>query len=133
MPELQRIAATEDDGSVIEALQRDGAAIVEGLLPPDLLACFNAELDPLLEEARPDHEGAFVNPAIAWFFGPRTRHVTGVAAKSRIFAEEILVHPRYLALADAVLGPSCATYQLNLAHVLDRGPGAERQYLHRDE
>jgi ectoine hydroxylase-related dioxygenase (phytanoyl-CoA dioxygenase family) len=32
-----------------------------------------------------------------------------------------------------VLLPHCAAYQLNLAHVLDRGPGAERQIPHRDE
>jgi ectoine hydroxylase-related dioxygenase (phytanoyl-CoA dioxygenase family) len=32
-----------------------------------------------------------------------------------------------------VLAPSCARYQLNIAHVLDRGPGSEQQYLHRDE
>src|SRR5262249_4460517 len=29
--------------------------------------------------------------------------------------------------------PACARYQLNIAHVLDRGPGAEAQMLHRDE
>ena len=33
---------------------------------------------------------------------------------------DVLAH----AVCDAVLGPSCARYQLNLAHVLDRGPGA---------
>jgi ectoine hydroxylase-related dioxygenase (phytanoyl-CoA dioxygenase family) len=29
--------------------------------------------------------------------------------------------------------PSCARYQLNLGHFLQRGPGAEEQLLHRDE
>jgi ectoine hydroxylase-related dioxygenase (phytanoyl-CoA dioxygenase family) len=32
-----------------------------------------------------------------------------------------------------VLLPSCARYQLNLGHLLQRGPGAEEQWLHRDE
>ena len=36
-------------------------------------------------------------------------------------------------MCDAILRPNCARYQLNLGHVLDRGPGAERQFLHRDE
>ena len=120
-------------GDIVEALTEDGAVIVEGLLDPDLLDRFNAEIDPLLAGARPDHEGAFINPAIAWFFGERTRHVTGVASKSRVFATEILTHPLLLGVSDAVLSPNCARYQLNLAHVLDRGPGAEQQYLHRDE
>ncbi len=100
---------------------------------PDLLRRFNAELDPLLGHARPDHDRAFVNPAIAWFFGERTRHVTGIAGKSSVFAAEILTHSILMRACDAVLGPSCARYQLNLAHVLDRGPGAEAQILHRDE
>ena len=45
----------------------------------------------------------------------------------------MLCHPLLLGICDAVLGPACARYQLNIAHVLDRGPGAEAQLLHRDE
>jgi ectoine hydroxylase-related dioxygenase (phytanoyl-CoA dioxygenase family) len=131
--DLLRIEASEPAGTITEALAEHGAVIVEGLLDPDLCQRFNNELDPLLAQASPDHDGRFVNEAIAWFFGRQTRHVTGVAGKSRVFATEILPHPVYLAVCDAVLGPSCARYQLNTAHVLDRGPGSERQYLHRDE
>jgi ectoine hydroxylase-related dioxygenase (phytanoyl-CoA dioxygenase family) len=36
-------------------------------------------------------------------------------------------------VCDAVLGPNCSRYQLNVAQVMDRGPGAERQIWHRDE
>jgi ectoine hydroxylase-related dioxygenase (phytanoyl-CoA dioxygenase family) len=32
-----------------------------------------------------------------------------------------------------VLLPSCARYQLNLGHLLQRGPGSDEQWLHRDE
>jgi ectoine hydroxylase-related dioxygenase (phytanoyl-CoA dioxygenase family) len=74
-----------------------------------------------------------LNPAVEWFFGKRTRHVAAVAAHSRTFATEVLCHPLLLGICDAVLGPACARYQLNIAHVLDRGPGAEAQMLHRDE
>jgi hypothetical protein len=102
------------------ALARDGAVIVEGLLGPDLLARFNAELDPLLAESRPDRK--FLNPALEWFFGKRTRHLTAVAAHSRVFATEVLCHPLMLEVADAVLGPSCSSFQLNIAHVLTAVP-----------
>jgi ectoine hydroxylase-related dioxygenase (phytanoyl-CoA dioxygenase family) len=133
MTDLVRIKASEPAEHITEALLDQGAVIVEDLLDPDLLERFNAELDPLLERAPSDHDGKFVNEAIAWFFGAQTRHLTGVAGKSRVFATEILPHPVYLAVGDAVLRPSCARYQLNTAHVLDRGPGSEQQYLHRDE
>ncbi|TMA35044.1 MAG: mitomycin antibiotic biosynthesis protein [Deltaproteobacteria bacterium] len=128
LPHLQRGDSAAD---VVAALDSHGAVIVEGLLDADLLARFNAELDPLLAAAQPDRK--FLNPAIEWFFGKRTRHVAAVAAHSRTFATDVLCHPLLLAICDAVLGPACARYQLNIAHVLDRGPGAEAQLLHRDE
>jgi ectoine hydroxylase-related dioxygenase (phytanoyl-CoA dioxygenase family) len=37
------------------------------------------------------------------------------------------------AVADAILLSNCVRYQLNIAHVLDRGPESEQQMLHRDE
>jgi len=133
MTALQRVPASGPVDAIVDALTADGAVIVEDLLDADLLARFNAELDPLVAGAQPEHDTKFLNEAIAWFFGQQTRHVTGVAAKSPIFVNEILPHPVYLGVCDAVLGPSCARYQLNIAHVLDRGPGSEQQFLHRDE
>ena len=69
----------------------------------------------------------------------RTRHGAGNSivddfrhAGFTHFAE-ILTHPVYRAVCDAILLPSCAAYQLNIAHVLDRGPGSEQQMIHRDE
>ena len=41
--------------------------------------------------------------------------------------------PLLLGLCDRVLLPACAAYQLNLGHLLQRGPGAAEQMLHRDE
>jgi ectoine hydroxylase-related dioxygenase (phytanoyl-CoA dioxygenase family) len=131
--ELQRISADAGGEKVVDALQRDGAVIVEDLLDSDLLGRFNAEIDPFLEIAKPAKDRQFLNDVVQWFFGAETRDVTGVAGKSRVFATEILVHPVYRAVCDAVLLPSCASYQLNIAHVLDRGPGSEQQLIHRDE
>ncbi len=49
------------------------------------------------------------------------------------FATDVLVHPLLMDLCDAILGPSCARYQLNLAHLLERLPGAADQFWHQDE
>lgn len=129
---VQRIKADEPAASVTAALLEDGAVIVEGFLDDDLLARFNAELDPHLQAA-PYGGATYLNDVAAWFFGHRTRQLTGVAGKSRVFATEILTHPLYRAVCDDVLLPSCSRYQLNVAHVLDRGPGSEQQLIHRDE
>ena len=130
--DLQRVKVSEPTELITAALEADGAVIVEGLLDDGLLERFNAELDPLLADGSGE-DRRFLNDAIGWFFGAQTRHVTGVAGKSLIFATEILPHPVFLAVCDSVLGPSCARYQLNVAHVLDRGPGSTQQLLHRDE
>src|SRR5215471_8582188 len=116
--EIPHLCARDGADAAVAALAEHGAVIVEGLLDAAPLARFNGELDPLLAGAQPDRR--FLNPAIEWFFGKRTRHVAAVAAQSRTFATEVLCHRLLLAICDAVLGPACARYQLNIAHVLDR-------------
>ncbi len=128
---LPRLKSTDPLPEMVSALLQQGALVIDGLLERETVERVNAELDPYVEAAQSERE--FLNPALAWFFGKRTRHVTAVASKSMTFASEVLCHPTLLGVSDAVLGPSCARYQLNLAHVLDRGPGAEAQFLHRDE
>ena len=128
---IPHLTASASADEIVAGLRAQGAVIVEGVLAPDLLARFNAELDPILESVSPKR--SYLNPAIDWFYGDRVRQITGVAAHSRIFGEEILCHPFYAPICDAILGPSCARYQLNVAQVMDRGPGAEQQVLHRDE
>jgi ectoine hydroxylase-related dioxygenase (phytanoyl-CoA dioxygenase family) len=131
--DLQRISASSPSPDIVETLEQDGAVIVEDLLPPEVLSRFNAEIDPFLEAAPLAKDRQFVNDVIKWFFGAQTRDVTGVAGKSRVFATEILTHPVYRAVCDEILLPGCASYQLNIAHVLERGPGSEQQLIHRDE
>ncbi len=116
---------------VLKALDADGAVIVEDLLDADTVARLNADLDPLL--AAPATKRPFLNAALQDFFGEQTRHITGVAGKSRVFATEVMLNPTLLSVCDEVLLPACSSYQLNLGHVLDRGPGSQAQFLHRDE
>jgi len=128
---ISRLAAGAPIEHVVAGLREHGAVVVEGVLASDLLARFNEEIDPILEQVSPDR--SYLNPAIDYFYGNRVRQITGMAARSRIFAEEVLCHPFYAAICDAILGPNCSRYQLNVAQVMDRGPGAEQQLLHRDE
>jgi ectoine hydroxylase-related dioxygenase (phytanoyl-CoA dioxygenase family) len=128
---IPRLHASAPADAIAAALREHGAVIAEGVLDADLLARFNAEIDPILERTTP--ERSYLNPAIEWFYGKRVRQITGVAACSRVFGEEVLCHPFYTGICDAILGRSCARYQLNVAQVMDRGPGAEQQLLHRDE
>ena len=128
---IDRFDAASDPDAICAALERDGAVIVEGLLPLDVVARVNDEVEAAVAAADPDE--ALFAPIMSAFHGPHTRQVTGVPGISRTFATDVMCHPLLLALCDRILLPSCARYQLNLGHLLQRGPGAEEQWLHRDE
>jgi ectoine hydroxylase-related dioxygenase (phytanoyl-CoA dioxygenase family) len=128
--QLQEVEADAPVEQVGAALLADGAVIVHNLLSPDVVRAINTEVQPFVERADPDMR--HLNPGVQLFHA-QTRHVSGLAGKSRTFATEVMVHPLLMALCDTILGPSCARYQLNLAHLLERLPGAGEQFWHRDE
>jgi ectoine hydroxylase-related dioxygenase (phytanoyl-CoA dioxygenase family) len=128
---IKRFDAKADPDEVHTALERDGVAIVEGLLGLDVVQRVNDDVEAAVAAADPNE--AFFNPVISAFQGLATKQVTGMPGLSRTFATDVMCHPLLLALCDRILLPSCARYQLNLGHLLQRGPGAEEQWLHRDE
>ena len=130
MAQLSTLSLGSGTEVILAELLASGGVIVEDLLDEALLAQLNQEMDPLVAAADTSTE---LNPAISAFFGDKVRHVSGLAGKSRCFAEQVMCHPLYLALCDQILLPNCADYRLNLGHLMDRGPGSERQYIHRDE
>jgi ectoine hydroxylase-related dioxygenase (phytanoyl-CoA dioxygenase family) len=128
---IARLRATDPIEKITTHLKEAGAVIVEDLVDAETLARFNAEIDEVMA-ATPDGREV-LSEAHRGFFGEQTRHITGVAAKSRTFAEKILCNPVLLSVCDEILLPACVNYRLNIAHVLDRGPGSVQQFLHRDE
>ena len=128
---VSRFTADADPDAVCAAIERAGAAIVEGMFPADVVARVNDEVEAAVAAADPGEE--YFNPIMSAFHGPQTKQVTGVPGISRTFAVDVMGHPLHLALCDRILLPSCSRYQLNLGHLLQRGPGAEEQWLHRDE
>ncbi|MEY2437814.1 MAG: hypothetical protein QOF97_2650 [Acidimicrobiaceae bacterium] len=131
MATLERFDVRTDPEAITVALERDGAAIIEHLLSADVVDRVNDEVGAALDRADPDE--AMFNPVMQAFHGPCTRQVAGAPGLSPTFAVDVMCHPLLLALADRILLPSCARYQLNVGQLLQRGPGAEEQWLHRDE
>ena len=130
MAELRHMTPSEGAEAIVAELQASGGVIIDGMLDPTLLASINQDADPLLVDGA---EKTGLNPAVQAFFGDKVRHVSGFAGKSERFADEVMCHPLLLDVCDQVLLPNCADYRLNLAHLMDRGPGSERQFIHRDE
>ncbi len=130
-PSLQRFDASADPDKIVAAIDQDGAVIVEGLLSADVVDRVNDEVGTALEAVDPEEE--LFNPIMKAFHGPFTKQLAGAPGLSRTFAVDVMCHPLLLAVCDRVLLPSCARYQLNLGHLLQRGPGSDEQVLHRDE
>ncbi len=116
MTHLHASTVTVDD--VVDALDRDGYCIVEGMLSADEAAAAKASLRKVLDElpcGRNDFEGF------------STRRVYALFAKTRAF-DEPAIHPLLLGVLDRVLGH----YQLSAPTGIQIGPGEKAQALHYD-
>jgi ectoine hydroxylase-related dioxygenase (phytanoyl-CoA dioxygenase family) len=131
MAELEHFAATTDPSVICAAIERDGGVIVDGLLEQSVVDRVNAEVEEVVGAADPDQE--MFNPVIKLFMGMQTKQVSGMPGVSPTFATDVMCHPTLMAAADHFLLPSCARYQLNIGQLLQRGPGSDVQWLHRDE
>lgn len=129
-PELPRFHRRDPVESVIAALERAGAVIVEDLITPAEIEALTGELQPHIDDADPDMQ--HVNEVLQTFFAG-VRNVTGLASKSPTFVDAVLLHPVLLSAAEAIIGCNCASFNLNLAQLMVREPGAQRQWLHRDQ
>ena len=128
---IERFDRDADGDAICAAIERDGAAIVEHLLPLDVVNRVNEEVEAAVVVADPFED--MFNPVMQAFHGPFTKQVPGVPGISRTFAVDVMCNPTLLGICDRILLPSCARYQLNLGHLLQRGPGSDEQWLHRDE
>jgi ectoine hydroxylase-related dioxygenase (phytanoyl-CoA dioxygenase family) len=128
---IARFSSKAEVDDIHRALADDGGVIIEGLLGTAVVDQLNREVSEEVSSSTPDRP--LFHPKMEQFYGSRTRQVSGAAGISRTFATEVMCHPLLLALCDRVLLPSCARYQLNMGHLIQREPGAEDQWLHRDE
>ena len=104
-----------------QSLAEHGYVIVEDAAP-ELAAWAREELAPHIEAAPFGHTD---------FLGARTKRVGALFTVSKA-AQEMVIHPTVLAMADRLLLPHCARYQLNFSGLMHLEPGAEPQVLHRD-
>ena len=130
---LERLPHDVSVAQIKVGVERSGAVIVEGFIPPGLLAGLQNELVPLVA-ARPSGTWSHPKdgPAGGSFAGAKTKRIGGIAAKSAAF-HDMMTDTRMLALADHFLLPHCAAYRIHGTQLMAVGPGESDQLLHRDE
>lgn len=125
-PEVSNLVAaplSAAAGSELDQLRLNGYCIIKAAIAEE---CVRAISDDLTERfARtPFCEG--------YFYGERTKRFGGVLKRSAA-AEAFIRHPLILEIVQAVLGPHCDRFQLNLTQALQIFPGQRAQPPHRDE
>ena len=103
-------------------IEQDGYAIIDGLIS-------RPQVDELAAQLRPHIDA--VQAGGSSFLGEKTKRLVGLFSKSPA-VQQLAIHPLILAVADRVLLPYCARYQVNYSGVMHLLPGQHAQPLHRD-
>lgn len=127
---LRKLPHTADVADIIAVVAEDGGVIIEGLLTPEQVTRFNAEVEAPLTALTPGgkHELEIVNE----FHGANTKRLTNLVTHSPVFRNEIINHDLVHALCDATFLEESGTYWMTTAQVIEIGPGNRAQMLHRD-
>lgn len=130
MTTLKRFDPGAQNDWIFDAVARDGAAIVEGVLNRPMLQALRDELGPDIEAGRPGSLSG--NARVQDFHGAGTKRICSLARRSDAFVD-LMLHPLLLAYADRFLLPACRDYWLNTGQLMIVGPGEPAQRLHHDE
>ena len=121
---LQYFEPDVDSASVVEALQRDGAAIVNNQIPDETADAILAELRSQFDSQGRNDESDFN--------GYSTLRASGVLAWSPT-SPEVVAHPRVMEVCDAVLLEHCLNYRIGSLTAIEILPGEAEQTLHTDD
>ncbi len=121
---LTYLEGTASAASVVDALRRDGAVAVTNLVADALADQVAAELRAPL-----DASGLKL---MSDFNGDRSLRISNVLA-SAPSAAALVDHDMVVAVANEILLPNCATYQVGSLTAIEILPGESEQALHRDD
>ena len=113
-----------DTADVVQALRRDGAAVVTKQIAPELADAVLAELRTPFDEVGKFDESDFN--------GYTTLRVSGVLGVSPTSAE-LVAHARVMEVADGILLDHCINYRIGSLTAIEIHPGETDQYLHVDD
>jgi ectoine hydroxylase-related dioxygenase (phytanoyl-CoA dioxygenase family) len=119
---VQHLPPTATPEDVAAVLARDAVAVVDNLVPLELMARAREELAPWLERTPFGTDG---------FSGRRTKRTGGLVARSAA-CRELVMNPLVTGAVKAVLADSTA-FHLHLSQIIAIGPGEPAQAVHRDQ
>jgi ectoine hydroxylase-related dioxygenase (phytanoyl-CoA dioxygenase family) len=135
MTDLIRFTSVADLDDVVEALEQDGAVVIEDFVDPSLLKGLWADLGPALDSR------AYCD---SWYDGRQTRRVSSLFNRSKRLTP-VVTHPLFLGSARAVMQKPLTMWigqsrqqitpnvQISTTQLIQIHHGQGRQPLHRDD
>lgn len=122
MSDLIRLDAKAGPEDLLGVIARDGAVVVENLIP-------RSQVDRTLDQILPYVEAT--KPGTDAFSGFQTTRTGALIARSPA-CRELVMHPTVLQSVREFLKPWCKRVQLHLTQVIRIRPGQPAQPMHRD-
>ncbi len=119
-------SSTED---IIEVLEKDGAAIVDGFVSQEWLSEFNSAIQTSIDNYKPFDYG---EPEAEEFLGRQTVRLNGLIRKAPNYID-LITDDRLLMIMDHFLAPNCGQYRLNSSEIIEIHGGETAQELHWDD
>lgn len=122
---LQYLDKTTDSATIIQALRRDGAVVVKEVADHDDVDAIVNELRAPLDQNDSDAASAFD--------GTRTLRSSYTLLADAPSAARLVDHDLVIDVANEILLPHCASYNIGSLTAIEIHPGEAGQALHRDD
>jgi len=122
---LEYLDKTTDSATIIQTLRRDGAVAVKEVADNDVV-------DAIVNELRPRLDADDLDAASA-FDGNRTLRTGYGLLTNAPSAASLVDHDLVIEVANDILLPHCASYNIGSMTAIDILPGEAGQALHRDD
>ena len=129
MPEVTHLPCNCCVDDLIEVIERDGAAIVDGFVSDTWLAGFNNSIQTSIDAYKPYDYG---EPEAQEFLGLHTVRLSGLISKAPNYID-LISDERLLGVMDYFLAPHCGQYRLNSSEIIEIHGGETAQELHWDD
>ena len=129
MAEITHLPPDSLPSDIANAIEEQGAVIVDDFVTHTWLAEFNESVQTSIESYTPYDYG---EPEAMEFLGRHTVRLNGLLSKASNYLD-LMLDDRLLSVMDQLLGPNCGQYLLNSSEIIEIHGGETAQELHVDD
>ena len=123
MTELKHLPANSNASTIVDAVEQDGAVILDNVISPEFIAALREETDPYMDKTSNGEDP---------FAGFHTTRTGGLLIRSEK-CRELIEHESILGPCREFLSPFCERVQLHLTQIIRIRPGETAQTIHHDK